>query len=212
MARIGENHTILTTDTAGTSLAAFATRETGMAVSHFLEIPEQGIARLWCWPTDAVDEDEQRLSAFALEARENTASIRLLNGWGGEISVSRLWQTSAVNLVLQMSHPDPAAMVTKAFRETLPTNAPLPWKRIVSAKWTKEAFPRVAVAKLEMFDGLAATVEVSEIDWGRVATGIHSSERVVSLSYGWLKMDGGACHLENGQWVRVPPEAELLAA
>jgi hypothetical protein len=112
----------------------------------------------------------------------------------------------------------PGEMVTRAFTDSQPKGAPLPWRRIVSAKWTRKSFPRTAVADLEMFDGQKATAKVSEIDWklpgpiveidARNGRLVRDVEHVTSYSIRWLKMDGGACLIRDGAWVRVE-RAEL---
>jgi hypothetical protein len=118
--------------------------------------------------------------------------------------------------------PDSAAdMVIKAFRESQPKDTSLPFTKVLSAKFTKTTSPRTAVATLEMFDGKTAVAEVSEILW-KMDSGVKGVDPLngtmvravkifVSYSTGWLKMEGGACAVRGGEWVRVAVP-DLLAA
>jgi hypothetical protein len=91
-----------------------------------------------------------------------------------------------------------AEMVALAFTNTIPKGIPLPFIRVLSARFTKAIYPRAATASLEMFDGLEAVAEVGEIDWGHDEKG-----RIISHSTDWLKIEGGTCVVRDGKWVRV---------
>jgi hypothetical protein len=155
-----------------------------------------------------------------LDKTRNQNSTNLHTIWRLDISYPTNCTKSADEPGLAVHHHRNAQMVTGAFLESQPKGAPLPWKQIRSAKFKKQAFPRTAVATLEMFDGLEATAEVSEIDWGLDGgfTGIdplngrtvRKVQHVVSHSTCWLKMEDSACAIRDGKWVRVQ-SVELAA-
>lgn len=85
--------------------------------------------------------------------------------------------------------PTPAAYIDAALRAVLPDGVPPSYRLIEGACWDGYGRHRKAVGRLQMFDGLPATVEVRE-------AGPCTSHR-------FTDMPGGACSYEGGQWVRV---------
>jgi hypothetical protein len=102
-------------------------------------------------------------------------------------------------LLLRLAKPPSMTaegVVRKHMLSILPVLVPPSFTSINDAEFRGTGRRRTAVARLTMFDGLDATVEV--FAWGQGAAG-----------HRWLAWDGGDTSFEDGLWVRVPAEACL---
>lgn len=87
-----------------------------------------------------------------------------------------------------MAKSSAAEFITSQMQDCLPPGAPLSFT-IDEARFIGSGRKRVAVAKVTMFDGLPAELEVGS--WG----GGHKHR--------WPSMEGGDCCFEVGRWIRV---------
>ncbi len=83
-----------------------------------------------------------------------------------------------------------AEFVMDAMRDCLPDDVPLSFS-LKSARWSGTGTRRRAVALVEMFDGLPASLEV----WSWLSGD--------GCAHRWTEMPGGDATYEDGQWVRV---------
>ncbi len=77
----------------------------------------------------------------------------------------------------------------------LPQGVPPSFQAILSAKFAGTGRKRTATARLVMFDGAHAVVEV--FSWGTHDGNVCGGHR-------WLEWDGPPCFFENGVWQRDP--------
>lgn len=92
---------------------------------------------------------------------------------------------------------DASSLVEKHLADCLPPGTPPYHRAILTARYVGTGRKRVAIANVEMFDGLPATVEVFR--WGANAFG-----------HRWTAMEGGAVYFEDDRWHRDEAAGRLL--
>ena len=86
-----------------------------------------------------------------------------------------------------------ASAVSLVLMSVLPPGVPPSFNKILSSHWVGTGRKCIAVATLEMFDGLTATVECKSHGWG-------------ICSHKWTSMDGGDISWNGSKWERVKRE------
>lgn len=84
---------------------------------------------------------------------------------------------------------DAATLVATHLASCVPAGTPPAFRTVINARFEGVGRKMVAIAVLEMFDGLTATIEVFK--WATNA-----------LGHRWTAMEGGAAFYEDGKWQR----------